>query len=107
MDQAIGADNMRFNLGDKVEVKATGENGEVMEINFRRVITPWTDKTEEKYLIKFKHRVYASYYSVDDIKDWLEIDEEAKEVIDKLVIDSHLDNRNFEALRELTQRVGD
>lgn len=94
---------MKFSVGDVVEVIGTGERAEVVECQYKRIIDKRTDIEIERYLIKIEDEVFPKYRNVKDLKDWLEIRPETNDVIDKLLIDAHLDSGNIAAVKEIVE----
>jgi hypothetical protein len=97
---------LKFKPKQKVNVEGKDGVGEIKSAQMRQYIDEKTGEIlmEEKYFVKFEG-AFLDHYPAEKIKLAIEnmdrIDPEQLHKINKLIIDAHIDNGNFDAIREM------
>ncbi|MFK7678644.1 hypothetical protein ACI3ER_11440 [Bacillus sp. Wb] len=100
---------LKFKPKQKVNVEGKDGVGEIKSAQIRAFIDDKTGEilTEEKYFVKFEG-AYIDHYPVEKIKLAIDnmdrIDPKNEDKINKLIIDAHIDNGNFAAIREMNAK---
>ncbi len=96
----------KFHVGQEVEVVELKKKGEVRQTEIKQAYISGRIVTHERYYVKTG--LQYGWYMVDKLKAYIDdldyIDPSALDVINKLLIDAHIDNKNFEAIREMNSK---
>lgn len=96
---------MRYNLGDKIKIKASGEEGTIMQIKEQRQFLSGVEDYSIQYYIKLKGNTYGQWYLQHEIEEIKEgFSDEFEIGLLNLLIDIYLDKRDFTMVKALCEK---
>lgn len=99
---------LKFNLGNRVKIRATGRFGEIIGYKEELVFNKGEITHSEKYLVQL-NQYTSSYYDEEQLMFDDEIDPKVEKALLNSMIDYNLEKRNFELVKyyaDLKKKLG-
>lgn len=93
--------NLKFSMNEAVKIVSTGQKGIIKACEYKLIVDKYDKREIERYLVQPMGDAIATQYDVSKLAPWIEVDPKTEKIIDKLLIDIHLDCGNLAAVSEM------